>query len=907
MNQCGTVLALVLVLVIIINQKNTNTSTNTKHMSPFFQKITPNSLILTANSRLSLYLQSLFNQYQQELNHRVWITPTIIPLQNWLQKQFYQYNTSEKLLLTDFQELCVWEDIILQTSISPLIQPGEMAKLVKQAFSYLTLWRVPIESLEPYKDQLEVSSLMEWIEKFRLHCLDKNWITEAQLPQWINEYNENKTLSSPSTIMLVGFDDLNPSLENLFSALKKRMQVKTEILSAKVSSKKHIILEDTETELIAMAKWAKAQWSANPNTQIGCVIPDLGNLRIEVRRIFTEIFCIENNLPGIVTSLPPFNLSAGTVISAHKMIDTAFQLLKWSRESLSIENISLLLQSPYVCMNDEEINLGAKIDALLREQNYLYVNIIDLFSIIPKFQSHYSDSNLLTRLRDFLALDETNKTAMLKASQWAEHFMLKLKAIGWPSSHSQTSDEFQCLEKFKKLLFEFSQCDVIYSNMTEKRALHLLTRLAEQTLFQPKSHHEPIQIMGALEASSILFDSVWIMGLHNGIWPPPAKPHPLIPFSIQQTYQMPHATGKRELQFCEQLTKRLENSANEVIFSSPKKCGDQILSPTTLIEHIPIVDSIELGFLQHPYSEKIFLSRKIETIDDFKAHPLTHFSHIRGGSTILKLQALCPFRAFATIRLAALKLNTPTLGIPSFKKGILIHQILFDIWDVLKDQNGLNALSEEELDTLIENSIHQCVSDETHYFYSIEKKRLQILIKEWLNFEKTRPYFSVIEKESSYQMTVNQLPINIRLDRVDQLSDGSLFLIDYKTGMSSVNAWFSERITDPQLPLYVAFHNQIETYKGMSFGEIKNGEMRFKGIIHEAHIYGDSVKGLTPIHFIKNEIEMTSWDALKNFWKTALTRLSNEFCEGVANVQPMTKVVCDTCDLKAVCRVRDEG
>ncbi|MCX7126031.1 MAG: PD-(D/E)XK nuclease family protein [Gammaproteobacteria bacterium] len=378
--------------------------------------------------------------------------------------------------------------------------------------------------------------------------------------------------------------------------------------------------------------------------------------------------------------------------------------------------------------------------------------------------------------------------------------------------------------------------------MNFRRALHLLNSLAQQTLFQAKSHHEPIQIMGALEASGILFDHVWVMGLHDGIWPAATKPHPLIPYVIQQQFNMPHATAKREHQFCEHMTKRLENAGEKVIFSSPAKEGDQIFFPSQLIKHIPMInrDNLLLSNTIN-YSEKIFQTKKSEILEDDLAPAITTFSSIAGGSSILKLQALCPFRAFATIRLKGKALNNPVIGIPPVTKGILIHQILFEMWGELKDQKALLALTDESLDTLIEKYIDKTFTQMPdqpyqHYFYTVEKKRLKTLIREWLLLEKSRPYFRVIEREATCNLTINQLPLQIRLDRVDQLSDGSLFLIDYKTGVNTITGWFQERLTDPQLPIYALFQNESEKhYAGIAFAEIRNGDMKYKGVIHDFH------------------------------------------------------------------------
>ncbi|OGT43378.1 MAG: hypothetical protein A3F13_04230 [Gammaproteobacteria bacterium RIFCSPHIGHO2_12_FULL_40_19] len=874
--------------------------------SKLFKKLTPHCIVLTANSRLTRYLQSAFDEYQKNLGEQtVWETPRILPLQSWLQQQFHAMNYSGQLLLTPFQEDCVWQEIIQHAPQKlELLHPAQMAKLVKQAWEYCTQWEVPLDTLDAFNTQLEVNCLIDWFARFSQRCTEHNWITACELPCALQTADAQKQLKLPHKIILIGFDDLNPNVKSLFAQFEKCVTIETEMLTANTIDKKQIVLTDTETEIKTMAQWAKALWDQNPDMQIGCVIPDLGKMRTKVQRIFTEFFSIEH-----------INLSAGTALAEHNMIHTALTLLNWCHSELPIQALSQLLQSPYLCFNDDEKNMGAQMDVLLREQNRMQVRIADLYTAISILQSRYPQTTVLSRWRLLISTYQENKSAQLPPSQWATQFIRSLKAIEWPSHHTQNSTEFQVLERFKKVLMEFSQLDFIYPKLNYKRALQLLTTLTKQTIFQAKSHHEPIQIMGTLEASGILFDALWVTGMHDGVWPPATKPHPLIPYVIQQQYQMPHATPKREMQFCEHMTQRLENAAKQVIFSSPASAGDQLYFASRLIQHIPLIQKSDLLLADDmSLAEKIFHDRKMETLEDTIAPAMTQFMGIRGGSSILKLQALCPFRAFATIRLNAHALNNPVIGIPPVIKGILIHDILFAFWGEIQDQVQLNALTDDAFNQLIEKCIDKTFSESTyqthqphnHYFFSIEKKRLQILIKEWLTLEKSRPYFRVHERETECQLTIENLPIKMRLDRIDQLSDGSLFLIDYKTGLNSITGWFQERMSDPQLPLYAAFQADSEQpFSGISFAEIRTGEMKLKGVIHEAHLYAQTaVPGLIPIDRVNANADIYTWTALLENWKQSIETLSRDFCNGVALPDPIKAEVCLTCDLKPVCRYR---
>lgn len=866
--------------------------------------MTPNNLILTANSRLTRVLQDTADQHYREGGSQVWETPHILPLMSWLTQQFHQHNTTGLILLTDFQEQCVWENIIAQSKSTPaLLHPAELATLVKEAYTTLTLWQIPLDALEPYHAQREVTCLIEWITAFDAQCAENNWIATAALPHYLQTYDQQNPISLPDKIILSGFDTLNPSIEKLFAQFKRRVPLSMDEFTVPDAQAHHIILDDTESELMTMAKWMKAQWKKNPAIKLGCVIPELGNMRASVERMMTQVFCIENMLPTTEIHYPPFNISAGQALSEHNMIHIALTILHWCHRPLPIEEIAGILQSPYLCATENEACHGAQIDAFLREQNRLQVAITDLF---------YTENAAVARWRALLTAAHEKENEKLRPSEWAEHFIALLKIIQWPGSQTQSSEAFQALERFKKLLQGFSQLDLIFEKIKYPRALELLQTLSHNTIFQPKSHHEPIQIMGALESSGILFDAVWVLGLHDGIWPPAAKPHPFIPYAIQQQYQTPHATAARELSFCEHVTKRLENSAKQVIFSSPKKQGDQHLFPSRLISHIPLMTKNDLEQDDTTnYSDIIFKSAKTEIINDDKAPELTQFSGIHGGSNILKLQALCPFRAFAFVRLKARALNQPTIGVSTITRGILTHQILYELWNILKTQAALHALVDAELNQLINTAIEKTFSDknfqmaisENGAFFDIEKKRLLSVVFDWMQLEKLRPAFRVNALESSCNIHINQLPINIRLDRIDELQDGSLMLIDYKTGKNNINAILKESLTDPQLPIYTVFHDKNTRFEGIAFAGVNQVNMGYNGITDENKTHEkNNAWYIESIHQKKNELNIDNWKALVDYWKKSLTQLADDFCGGDARVNPLEPSTCEHCEMKTLCR-----
>lgn len=884
-------------------------------MDDLFQTYAPHETVyLTVNSRLALFLSK---QYAAAQIQDTWITPTILPLHAWMTQQFHWHNRDGKILLSDFQEVSVWEKII-RASEAPFLQAAMTAKSVQQAWRFLNQWKVPFSALREFDNQ-ESQFLLAWIESFQTICAENQWITQTEIPAFLID----QSLTLPKQVYFVGFDDFPPVIQTFIQHCSSKTTVLFDSEQSTKSTAGMMLFNDNDAELTAMAQWAYDLWLKNPAQQIACIVPDLQTQQAKVRRIFTDVFCMENSVPNAVHQPTPFNLSAGFPLSSHDMIKTALLILKWSHHALSAEEMTYLLQSPYFCFDQKERALAAQIDVRLREKNNAFVRPAQLFEIlstvqttdeVPRAQatghSRAPRSQTLSgRLRSrYLNLNVPTQAQTPK--EWMNVFIALLESVQWPGKHTQESVLFQYVERFKKALQTFCEINLVHGQLSFDEAFANLKSLLNQIIFQPKSHQEPIQIMGILESSGMQFDAAWVMGLHNGNWPAPIHPHPFIPLKLQQQYQMPHASAQRELQLAELITQRLKHCAKTVIFSAPKQLGDQILQPSALLAKI---EPHELTLTTRAsLLETVWKSQLIETCLDETAPAVTEPLSIRGGSSIIKHQATCPFKAFATIRLNANALNDYMSGLDGATKGSLIHQVLYMIWDKVQTHRQMMALNDTELTTLIQDCTDNAISElklkntGNDYYWELEKKRVFKIVSQWLSLEKERPHFTVAHRELAVKITLNGLPIQLRIDRIDQLNDGSYLLIDYKTSETTLAPWFQERLSDPQLPLYAAFTSLDDNaISGMAFGQLKSGKLCYKGVVSESHVYTQQkVKGFSQIDQYKNELKVTEWNQLQGYWKNNLTQLAKDFCEGKAKVEPVSAQACQYCDLKSLCRVQ---
>jgi RecB family exonuclease len=163
--------------------------------------------------------------------------------------------------------------------------------------------------------------------------------------------------------------------------------------------------------------------------------------------------------------------------------------------------------------------------------------------------------------------------------------------------------------------------------------------------------------------------------------------------------------------------------------------------------------------------------------------------------------------------------------------------------------------------------------------------------------------------EARQTISIAGLQINLRLDRVDRLIDGSPLVIDYKTGTIGPDSWDLPRPDDVQLPLYKVFglgQNLIPTQDaaatgGLVFAKVRPGEACFAGRVADpkATLIAD-LKGTSSLAKRK----LTS--AEESAWRVYIEQLALDFLHGRANVDPREyPKTCERCGLQSVCRVRE--
>ncbi len=855
------------------------------------------SAIITATRRLARSLHQEYNAIQMASGLRAWESPKILTWSGWqdeLWKELVFLSENPQVLLKPWQEQVLWEQLIRSSPESgELLHIHAAASSAQEAWRLAVEWRLDMAADAPGNE--DARAFAAWAGRFRKICEEKEWIDGARSADVLKR--ELCRLPLPSAVLLAGFDELTPQQRDFFAAASKAgCRVDSLRLGAQTASAAvRIPFPDAEREIEAAARWARARME-DAAGKIGVVVAGLASCRNSVERIFRSVLEPAAQLPGARESSRRINLSAGNPLAAYPIIQSALDVLSLSPEVNEWRKISSLLLQRYLRGSETEFTSRALLDARVRRDcgADIAISYLRRLAVEPPRRCPLLEDSIAGWLKT-AALRQRGQTA----GQWSRAFSSMLEAFGWPGERPLNSAEFQTVQAWNELLSDFASTDLTGGSIAFGEAVSLIRRMAAQTMFQPETEEAAVQVLGPLEAAGLAFDQLWIAGLHDEAWPGPAHPNPFLPARLQREKGMPHCCPERELEFAALTTRRLLASGSSVVASYPERDGDRELGPSPLIVALPGAAPGELNSWSG-LSERqaIRNSRAIETLVDEKGPPLVQGPRQRGGARVFQFQASCPFRAFAELRLGAEELAFPAPGLDSRQRGNLVHFALEEIWKRLRTHSALRL--GEDLPDIVRGSVETAIArfeQETgaalpRRFAGLERQRLQRLLTDWLELEKKRQPFEVVQPESEHFAEVGGIRFKVKIDRIDRLPDGREIIIDYKTGQPALRSWETDRPEEPQLPLYSAIHEK--PLAGVLFAQIKPGKLRFLGL-------ADSDVSMPGVDSVDLSARIREWRAI-------LEKLGADFRAGRAEVDPKDPgKSCLYCPQPCFCRIAESG
>lgn len=888
------------------------------------------SHVITPNQRLSKYLLNHYKKQTLEApsSKQAFYNPAISSLDAWLRATFeclqehYPFEYQMLQVINAEQEKLLWQEVILNSQISKnLLLQKNCAQDVMQAYALCEAWQINTNNIESshYSISIDQTCFLEWKEIFENLCTKKNLLPSSRIITIVNEAIEKKRLSLNEEYIFYGFDELTPSQLALQEKLKSSgALVNTIGLPKNIATYQRILkCNNFDDEVILAGEWAKAISGQFPDAKIAIVIPSLAENRQHILNNFLKILKSDSYIAKASIYPLPFNISSGIPLSNVPLVKAAllcfsFHKLQLFNETIDSISLSETIRNTFIfsdiLSNKERLFIEKKIKDR-KELEFTHQQLIKLITKIDK--DSYFATLIKTTLADTLSIS-TNKSH----AEWRSIFIAQLENLSWLKNKVLDSESFQASKKFIETLDNLANLDDCLPPCSFKQALNRLEELLRNNLFQADSLQENknnIHILGSLEAAGQDFTHLWLCEMHDKTWPAKARPNPFLSSGLQKELNMPHSSAQRELDFCQKITERFQHHCNNIIFSYGEFDQDEQLNPSPLLKSIISLEKNQLIIdfkliLSDSMLNKIFMHQKIEFFDDAKNLAISNNESPKGGQSIIKQQAQCPFSAFAAHRLKIKQVEEGNEGLSALDRGNIVHQLMEYFWREVKNQQTLISLNEKQIIDLLNKHTKKIENELSEDFnkhklaLSIELKRAQEAALLFLEIEKKRSPFEVIGFEEKQEQNIKGLKLSLRVDRIDKLEDGSQLIIDYKSSPSYAYSWLSPRIDEPQLPIYLMNNSNAEA---IAFGVInKNSqELGFKGIASNAL----GIPGVIDCQDDKkNKRFATQWDDILKEWRNDIENHANNFMQGINFVDPKnTNTSCTYCEFSSICRVNE--
>lgn len=863
------------------------------------------SLVVASSDRASRSIQAAFHRRRRAEGVSAWSAPDILDWKSFIRNAWEQRNSDGRVLLNAAQEKSLWSDVIRSEQYLPTALPSSVRRLAAMAMeahdllcSYAPQF---LRTASRISWDQDAGAFSQWLAEFDDRCVRNGFISLSRLPLDLISILSEDTSPRPD-LRIAGFDRVLPTQRRLFDAWGSWQQFDAEGPVPHVSFHS---ARDSNTELESCALWCRRQLDTNPQARLLVITKDLSQRSGELERAFLRF-----SQPG---APPLFELSLGTPLSQVPLARSALLLLRWLSESLSEYELDWLFSSGHAANPEESSALQASMHTLrnrdLQRMRWPLESFLNQTATSAAMPAQWKRRTIDAQR----ALKES--TSLQNPIDWAEFVPHLLETIGWPSIPSRSTIQFQALRRWQQALDTTASLGINGRRISWRDFVTELQHAAEEILFAPQSADAPIQIAGPAESAGLTGDAIWFLGADEGSWPAVASMHPFLPPYMQRESAMPHASALDDWDFSAAITKRLLASAPQVHFSFALQDDDTAARPSRLITQAP--QPMASHMLPPVHQPPLAVTSTDSSMVPF---PL---NHLRGGAGTLSSQSQCPFKAFATARLNARQWDPGESGLSAKQRGQLLHDVLHSVWsgrrnalktrDDLIATEDLTALVRKHVKLAIQSGLKPEVAEQLPPMYlELEQTRLVRLVVEWLEFEKKRAPFTVEQTEAKSTVTIAGLSMNLRLDRVDRLSDGSTLVVDYKTGNVDPKSWDLPRPDDLQLPLYKIFGLEplqpslFDTLGGpasggLVFARVRVGNECFAGrVVDPQRTLDPNLNGTSAL--VKRKLS----SAEESEWKEYIERMVDDFLHGRADVDPRDyPATCEHCRLQSVCRVQE--
>jgi len=773
------------------------------HLTPARRQAAENGTLVTGSDRLRREYIYAYDYARMVAGDKAWEEPSIGGFDALLRRDHERARGMDAQTPTLLSP--VEQHALFRTLAPDNLQ--HLTSLFEEAWGLVHAWHLDF-STDAFQVSENTRTFADWANRVAKALGQNNAITSAQLAD--QEYRTH----AKGSLYLTGFDVLTSQRQAWLRRARERgvevhVETPADSLAKPVASTPANSAQDEPThsaacfasvtsELTAAICWARERIenasNQAPPPRIGIVVPDLLAQHATITRL------LHTQLEGSgERSEALYNIGGGLPLAQHPLVESALRLLGCIHKPSHFTTIEQLLADPALSSINAPNRLPEVCEEFLTLQQ------------IPQDVATEPLRGITRQIADW----NTPNAPLRSIQDWWSAAASVLRTARWHTARKD-SEGYQATNALLDLLI--AKAPRLENDMQTSwsEAFALLESVAGQTLFAPASTPAPIQVLGYLEANELEFDHLWISGMDSAAWPSPVTNNPLLPAAELARASIPRTSYASELEFAQRWLARAT--------LNPKECRVSFsVEELTEAEHqtTKSLEGISPLFADWPRSEPSAKTASPHPLMDYwsdqqvtltarndaQGPPLAP-GRLSGATRRLENQAACPMRGWS---LHTLDLEQPVAphSLPNaLERGVLLHSTLQLLFEELPSSTELQKLDEDARTELCLKLAKQQTEKQLHRFAtavrSLEAERLSRALKNFLLLENRRKEFSVAATEQAIEGQLGPWEIHLKIDRVDDVPDGQL-VIDYKSTAPSTKKLLDDRLTAPQIPLYVLF------------------------------------------------------------------------------------------------------
>lgn len=869
----------------------------------------PDTLIITVSNRSAIRLRQVYiDHLKRSQDAKSFRLPQILPWRAffdmlWREASFLTEKYEPRPRLDGFAEQIQWQQVLDNSDLNSLNKPA-LAQRMCEAHMLQYEWDVDVQ---PHEVNPEYKTFTNMLQAYGARLEEiKVWDEVSVMKILLDILTDQSVLdvlNLESNIFLHGFHEISVYQEKLLQTLADsgRRIARCGVERPRAEQANSCSFKSPAEELRSAILWARQRLSADPETRIAIVDPDLAGHAVQIDRYAHQILAREQEGQRF-----KWNLFLARPLSDWPLIRS---LLGWldvlallqARRPVSYRQFGETVMHSIQGLLATEASQAARLDKDLRNRDTVNVQgkklqlntdlpADDVISVIKAYLPEFAEGfeKVLARLAG-------TSRERLSLSDWYDVLCNIIELLNFPGPQNLSSEQYLSCTVFEEQLKEVAALSEMTPAMSFSEAVSILTHKCRNKSFKPAGDPGArLDILRVLDAEGGSWDEIWMLGLQQDTLPATPRPNPFLPAVSLKRANAPRSTYLRELQWSEQMIKGILHSARKVLFTWHEFEGEAQTPPSSLIAPFePVPVNIE---------QPVIRQAALTSFVDDRGPGIKGM--IPRGYAFLEHQARCPLWAFGKYRLGLESLpDYPEYPLDVRVTGTVVHQTLEALWREIKDPERMQGLLETEDNDFIKEKVLDFMlwhgAPLRSMYTQLTVDYLVSCVRGLLMQEMKREDFIVLTMEKPREVFLGDIQLKLRVDRIDLLGGHDRLLIDIKTGrLPAFTDMLRERPVSLQLPLYAAFDDDVSAMAGVAYATTSIKEPGYRCLTREDLLEKKTVKGL-------QQLPSEDWKKLLETWKKACIDIAGEISSGYAAVKFEKLSDLDYCDIRPFLRLND--